>query len=200
MKAFQIASEWIWRLMLTNFLWIGYTLIGIGVFGFMPATVSLFTVTRRWIKGDTEFSVWQVFKETYKKEWMNSNKAGLIFALIATFLFIDLRIANYMQGLFSVFLYIFFVFLFFVLFMTVIFFFPLYVQYTFSMKEYIKQSFFHSIVSIKDTLVIILGLLFIAYIFKQWPGLLLFMGGVIPSLWISFICKTRFKKLEEENR
>lgn len=69
MKLFQTFSEWLFRLMWTNLLWIGFTILGLGIFGIMPATVAMFTVVRKWQMHETEISIWSVFKETYFKEW-----------------------------------------------------------------------------------------------------------------------------------
>ncbi|WP_062108931.1 YesL family protein [Bacillus niameyensis] len=200
MKLFLIVSEWVLRLIWTNLLWIGFTLLGLGIFGIMPATVAMFSVTRKWTKKEFDFSIWHQFKDTYFKEWVPSNKVGIIFALIGAFLFLDLSFAEQMQGFFSLILYIFFLFLFLIFFLTLIFFFPLYVQYAFKTKEYVKQAFIHAIASVKDTLIILLGLAFIAYFFSRLPGLIPFMGGVLPAYLIMAICMKRFRKMENKQK
>src|SRR5699024_8029613 len=103
-----------------------------------------------------------------------------------------------MTGFFSLFLYVFFLFLFIVLALTLMFFFPLYVQYTFSIKEYMKQSLFHAIASIKDVIILLLGFLCIGFLFAKIPGLVPFLGVVLPSYWIMRVCMSRFKKLEKQ--
>lgn len=197
MKLFQVVSEWLLRLVWTNLLWIGFTLLGLGIFGIMPATVAMFAVVRRWTMGDTDSSILKTFKTTYFREWKKSNIIGLIFALIGGFLFLDLSFSEQMQGFFSLFLYVFFLVLCIVYFLALTFFFPLYVQYTFTIKEYIKQSLIHSIASIKDTIILLLGLTVIGYGFSKVPGLIPFLGGVLPSYWIMTICMKRFRKMEK---
>lgn len=198
MKLFQTFSEWLIRLIWTNLLWIAFTILGLGIFGIMPATVALFTVVRRWTLGETDISVWPVFKNAYFAEWKKSNAIGLIFAAIGAFLFLDLSFSEQMTGFFSLFLYVFFLFLFIVLALTMMFFFPLYVQYTFSIKEYMKQSLFHAIASLKDIIILLLGFLCIGYLFAKIPGLVPFLGVVLPSYWIMRVCMSRFKKLEKQ--
>ncbi|MCJ7842235.1 YesL family protein [Lederbergia sp. NSJ-179] len=200
MKLFQIASEWLLRLIWTNLLWIGFTLLGLGILGFMPATVAMFTVLRKWTMKEFDTPIWPLFTSTYFKEWKKSNKIGVIFALIGLFLFLDLSFSEQMKGFFSLFLYVFFLFLFLIYFLTLAFFFPLYVQYTFTIKEYIKQSLIHAIASIKDIIILLLGLIFIGYLLTKIPGLIPFLGVVLPSYWIMTICMKRFRKLEKQQQ
>ena len=197
MKIFQTFSEWLLRLIWTNLLWIAFTVLGLGIFGIMPATVAMFTVVRRWTMGETDVSVWPIFKEAYFKEWKKSNLIGLIFAAIGLFLFLDLSFSEQMTGFLSLFLYVFFLILMLVYVLTLLFFFPVYVQYTFPIKDYIKQSLFHAVASLKELLLLLLGFLCIGFLFVKVPGLIPFLGGVLPSYWIMKVCMSRFKKMEK---
>src|SRR5699024_12881812 len=98
MKLFQMFSECLIRLFWTNLLWIFFTVACLGVFGIMPATVAMFTVTRRWNMKETEFSIWHLFKDTYIKSFKESNLIGLIFLLIGGFLFLDLSFSEQMRS------------------------------------------------------------------------------------------------------
>lgn len=198
MKLFQTFSEWLFRLMWTNLLWIGFTVLGLGVFGIMPATVAMFTVVRRWHMDDMDISIWSVFKEAYFTHWKKSNLVGLVFLAIGAFLFLDLSFSEQMTGFYSLFLYVFFLFLLLMLCVTVVFFFPVYVQYTFTIKEYVKQSLFHAFSSIKDLILILIGFVFISALFFKVPGLIPFLGGVLPSFWIMRVCMSRFNKMEHQ--
>jgi len=197
MKLFQTFSEWLIRLIWTNLLWIFFTVAGLGVFGIMPATVAMFTVTRRWNMKETEFSIWHLFKDTYIKSFKESNLIGLIFLLIGGFLFLDLSFSEQMTGFFSLFLYVLFLFLLLMLFVTILFFFPLYVHYTFSIKEYILQALFHTFASLKDLSIMAIGFVGLTALFVKAPGLLPFLGAVLPSFWIMRVCLNRFKRMEK---
>lgn len=198
MKMFQHVTEWILRLIWTNLLWIGFTLFGLVLFGIMPATVALFTVTRRWTRKELDFSVWDVFKETYFKEWKDSNKIGIVFLIISFVLSVDLRFASEMDGLFSIFLYVFFIALTLLFIMTLVFFFPIYVHYTFSLKDYLKQSFIYSLVSIKETILIVIGVFLIGFLIYRTPGFIPFLTGVLPAYWIMNVCMKKFRQLESK--
>ncbi len=198
MKLFQYVTEWVLRLIWTNLLWIGYTLLGLVIFGIMPATVSLFTVTRRWTRREFDFSIWEVFKKTYFSEWKDSNKIGLVFWFIGFVLVVDFRFAFFLEGFVSLVLLFSFIFISLIFMMTLIFFFPIYVHYTYSIKDYMKQSFIYSVVSIKETIMILVGLFIIGFLIYRTPGFILFLTGVLPAYWIMNVCMNKFRKLEEQ--
>lgn len=67
-------SEWIMRLVYLNLLWIAFSLLGIVLFGFFPATAAMFSVVRKWIMGETDVRVFKEFWQTYRKEFWKSNR------------------------------------------------------------------------------------------------------------------------------
>ena len=80
--------SWIWKFALLNFLWSIGVLFGGVVLGIMPSTVATFHILRKWVQGDLEINIFETFKNTYKQEFLNSNKCGAIF--LGIFLFISL--------------------------------------------------------------------------------------------------------------
>lgn len=194
----QEVSEWIVRLVWTNILWFVFIVAGLGVFGIMPATVALFAVTRKWKMKELDVSILKIYKETFKKEFVRSNCIGLIFAALGFFLYVDLRIAENMEGTFSVILYVFISFIILLYLNTIVHFFPVYVHYHYSIKEYIKQSFIISLISPFSTLLIGIGLFFIGYLITNMLGLLPFISGVLPAYWIMNVCINRFNTLERQ--
>ncbi len=197
-RMLQEVSEWIVRLVWTNILWFVFIVAGLGVFGIMPATVALFAVTRKWKMKELDVSILKIYKETFKKEFVRSNCIGLIYAAIGFFLYVDLRIAENMEGTFSVILYVFISFIILLYLNTIIHFFPVYVHYQYSIKEYIKQSFIISLISPFSTLLIGIGLFFIGYLITNMLGLLPFISGVLPAYWIMNVCINRFNTLERQ--
>ncbi|MFJ7975138.1 YesL family protein [Peribacillus sp. JNUCC 23] len=197
-RMLQEVSEWIVRLVWTNILWFVFIVAGLGVFGIMPATVALFAVTRKWKMKELDVSILKIYKETFKKEFVRSNCIGLIYAAIGFFLYVDLRIAENMEGTFSVILYVFISFIILLYLNTIIHFFPVYVHYHYSIKEYIKQSFIISLISPFSTLLIGIGLFFIGYLITNMLGLLPFISGVLPAYWIMNVCINRFNTLERQ--
>ena len=82
--------EVISRLAYANLLWILFTVLGLGIFGFMPATVALFTVTRKWVMGDRDIPVFKTFWNTYRKEFFKSTLFGVVLFAIGYIIYIDL--------------------------------------------------------------------------------------------------------------
>lgn len=189
--------EIIWRVILVNLCWIAFTVLGLGVLGFFPATVALFTIVRKWIKKDTDIPVWKTFKKVYFKEWKRSNGIGLVFYSIGLFLFIDIRIVEeIMTDVLSNFISMFLYFLVFLLVLSVWYFFAIYVHYEFTNKEYLKQSFLFALTSLPSTIWMGLGLSVIGYLINSVPGLIPFISAVAPAYWIMRVCMNRFTLLE----
>lgn len=190
--------EFIWRVICANLCWMAFTVLGLGVLGFFPATVALFTIVRKWIKKETDIPVWKTFKQVYFKEWKRSNGIGLVFYSIGLFLFIDIRIAEeLMTGVLSSFISIFLYFLVFLLVLSLGYFFAIYVHYEFTNKEYLKQSFLFAVTSLPSTIWIGAGLIVIGYLIQSVPGLIPFISAVAPAYWIMRVCMNRFNLLEK---
>lgn len=191
--------ELIWRIILANLCWIAFTVLGLGVLGFFPATVALFTIVRGWIKKETDIPVWKTFKQVYFKEWKRSNGIGLVFYSIGLFLFVDIRIVEeVMTGVFASFLSIVLYFLMLLLLLTVWYFFAIYVHYEFTNKEYIRQSFLFAVTSLPSTIWMGAGLFVIGYLVHSAPGLIPFISAVAPAYWIMRVCMNRFHLLEKK--
>ncbi len=69
MGGFYRVSEWIMRFAYVNILWGLFTLAGLVLFGFMPATVAMFTVIRKWLMGETDIPVFKTFFASFKKRF-----------------------------------------------------------------------------------------------------------------------------------
>ncbi|WP_286229957.1 YesL family protein [Neobacillus mesonae] len=192
-----VVCEWIWKAILVNWCWFAFTILGLGVLGFFPASAALFTIVRKWLRKDTDIPVLKTFKDTYFKEWKRTNAIGLVFYGIGLFLFIDLRIVEQvMTGFLANFLYIFLYILVFVLLLSVGYFFAIYAHYELSNKGYIKQAFLFALTSLPSTVLIVIGLTVIGYAINQYPGLIAFISAVAPALWMMRVCLSRFTALE----
>ncbi|SDN08273.1 Uncharacterized membrane protein YesL [Fictibacillus solisalsi] len=192
-----VVCEWIWRAILANWCWFAFTAIGLGILGFFPASVALFTVVRKWMRNDTDLPVVKAFRQIYFKEWKRSNGIGLFFYGIGLFLFVDIRIVGQvMTGLLASFLSILLYVLVLVLIAAIGYFFAIYAHYEMSNKGYIKQSFLFAMTSLPATIIIVIGLTFIGYVINQYPGLIPFISAVAPAFWIMRVCLSRFDALE----
>jgi uncharacterized membrane protein YesL len=60
------------KLAYLNLLWIVFSVGGLIVFGSIPASVSLFTIVRKWlINKETDLPIFHTFFQNYKNEFLN---------------------------------------------------------------------------------------------------------------------------------
>lgn len=188
--------EWIWRFMVLNFLWVVFVIVGGVVLGIMPSTVATFYILRKWVQGNFDIPIFKTFKSVYKKEFVNSNKCGFVFFVLFAFLVFDLVILYKMEALYSTVLYLIVMTVLFFVSISFMFFFPLYVHFEQSNKEYIKNSFIISLSSPFQTLLILIGLYILVYIVKSNLGLLLFFCMAVPGYLIMHVSNKKFNELQ----
>lgn len=192
--------EWIWRFMALNFLWVIFMLLGGVVLGVMPSTIATFYILRKWVQGEFDINLFKTFKNIYKKEFINSNKCGFVFFAIFAFLAFDLNILYKMQPLYSTILYIIVMAVLFFVSISFVYFFPTYVHFTQTNKEYIKNSFALALASPMQTILLFIGFGILAYIVRANPGLLMFFGMVVPGYWVMHVLFKRFNQLHKALR
>ncbi|WP_010283706.1 YesL family protein [Bacillus timonensis] len=85
--------NWIARLAYLNLLWIFFTLSGLVVFGFFPATIAMLATLRQFLIKNHP-PVFKTFWHYYKKEFISSNKLGVIIVVIGFILYMNI---NFLQ-------------------------------------------------------------------------------------------------------
>lgn len=188
--------EWIWRFMFLNFLWVVFMLLGGIIFGFMPSTIATFYILRKWVQGELEIPIFKTFKEVYKQEFVNSNKCGVVFLVVFSFLAIDLNILYKIDALYSTILYMLVMAVLFFAVIAFIYFFPTYVHFEQSNKEYIKNSFIIALSSPFQTILLLIGFGILYYIVQSNKGLIMYFFVVIPGYWIMHVLYRRFLQLQ----
>lgn len=83
--------DWVVRLVALSLLWMALSVAGAVVLGVGPATAAAFAIARRWLRGDTGFSLFASACETFVHEFWKAN--GLVWAMAvpAAVLMIDMR-------------------------------------------------------------------------------------------------------------
>ncbi|WP_456271191.1 YesL family protein [Bacillus sp. AK031] len=190
-------SEWIMRLAYVQFLWFIFTIAGAVFLGAFPATSALFTVIRKWVMGEHDISIFATFKSAYKKDFWKINGLGWLLAVIGFILLVDLMIFNFGENGLSALIRVMVISFLFIYGLTLLFFFPVYVHYSFSFKEYIKNSFLFSLASPGFTLIIIIGYFILFKVLAFLPGLVPFFSIALfayLSMWCSFKIFQRMDK------
>jgi uncharacterized membrane protein YesL len=190
--------QWITRLAYINFLWLLFMILGLLLLGAAPATVAMFTIIRKWIKGESDLPVLTTYWKIYKKEFWKANSLGLILAGISIVLYLDWRLISAMQGslypiLMGCLIGVVFLFL-----VVTIFIFPVYVQYEYKTLQYIKTAFLLGISYPLYTMVMISAAICVVAIsiFFNGVGLLFFGSGL--SYVLMYVSNLLFGKIARD--
>jgi len=196
-------AEWISRLVYINILWLLFSILGLGIFGIMPATLAVFAIVNKWQNGQESFQVLREYWKYYKDSFLRINLLGLIMLVVGAILYIDLNYFQAAQGVFNqIIKYIFYLFIFLYL-IDLIYIFPLFLKYEIKLRYIIKNALFFALLTPVETVKIILVLVIIALLFWFLPSLLPFLGVSLPVFLISWNSSTSIEKIEDkiqENR
>lgn len=188
--------DWIWKFCYINLLWGLFTIMGGVIFGITPATVSLFTITRKWIRGEKDVPIWATFWKTYKTEFLKSNALGLIYVVVGLILYFDERLIISHPGTLNRGYIIAFLVLAFIYLLSLLYFFPVYVHYELNPRAYIKYSIMIAFNQFPYTIIMIAGLWASYIILKYLPGITLFLGSGILSFTLMWAANKAFSRLK----
>ena len=181
-------SEWITRFAYLNLLWLSFTVVGGVLFGFFPATIAMFAVTRQWLKGNTDKPILQSFWQYYRKDFLKSNLLGIFIVIIAIIIIADILYIKANNNEFLTWTYI-PLFAFMLLFTMLLFYiFPTFVHYELKVGQVIKNATLIMLINPINTLLIFLCLVPLFFIMKTFPALLFIFGGssyAFITMWIS---------------
>src|SRR5690625_2242489 len=102
MKGLQVLFDWTAKLAYLNILWILFSILGLVFFGVGPATVSVFTVMRKLLGGESDVSIWKLFIKTYKQNFWHANGLMLVIVPICIFIYIDFRLIQMLPNSFLI--------------------------------------------------------------------------------------------------
>lgn len=189
-------GEWIVRLAYINMLWIICTVIGLGVFGFFPATAASFAIFRKWfMKDNEEFPISKTYWNYFKDNFKSANILGFSLALLGIFLYFDLKffqtaVSHPVFSLISA-VFLVLIFLFFIVLLTI---FPIFVHYDFKMIDYLKYSLILIVGRPLHTARILLGFIVVYLLYSHIPILFFMFGTSILCgvlMWISCLAFPR---------
>jgi uncharacterized membrane protein YesL len=199
MGSFYRVSVFISRLAYINFLWIMFTLMGLVLFGFMPATIAMFAVTRKWINGSEDFPIFKTFWQNFKAEFLKANVFGLFFVFIGYILYVNflivadqvlwMMIVRYILLVVSI-LYI----------ITLLMFFPVYTHFQLKGVEYLKTALLLGVAYPQYTIIMIIGIVAIQYLMMFLPGLIPFFTASLISYLLMKVGNIIFKIVDRKSR
>ncbi|SER91142.1 Uncharacterized membrane protein YesL [Gracilibacillus ureilyticus] len=194
------ATEWITRFAYINILWIGFSLLGLIVFGFFPATVAMFTLIRQWIMGNVDQPVFSTFWTEYKKEFIKSNLIGLVIVVISFLFYVNYQYIMFFQGgfhdLIKIPLYVFMI----AVSLTVLYVFPTFVHYNIRFTETWKNAFFVMLLHPLHNISMVAAIFVLLYVMQLIPGTIFFFSGSLITFIIMGTCYHTFQKIEAKQQ
>lgn len=192
-------AEWFSRLAAINLLWILFTVAGLVLLGFIPATVSMFAVTRWWLRGEItpDETVFNLFWKTYKQEFLRSNAVASVLLVIGYILYIDLFVFEFPDtGLMQSIQFIIYLLSLYFL-MAVSFFFPVYVTFSLKGRQSLKMMFLMPFVlPFRGFAMLILGYAVIFFMGMMPILYVFFAGSTIAYIWL-LVTLPAFAKLRQ---
>lgn len=198
--SFNKLLEWISRLAFLNLLWISFSLLGLIIFGFFPATVAMFSVARKWMLGNDEMSIFKTFWTTYKREFLKSNVLGVIIVAIGLILYIDFNFVQHAENSFATILYVPF-FIITLIFISMLFYIiPIFVHFDMKLSQVIKNSFFVMIMNPLSTFYMLIGSFGILFVLSYAPPICLLYSGNLLALFIMKPATNAFEKINQKSQ
>lgn len=181
-------GDWLLSLIKLQFFCLFFIIRGGVLFGIFPAITTVmhyFLLTFQ--KKETGPALYPWFKNTYKSHFLKTNQLALILCGMVGFLWVDLRISGaFVQN--SLIHFVLTVFLIMAL-LTGVYLFPVYLRYSLSYLHYFKVAFLLMMISLPQTIAIILGIFVASVIATFFPILVVtaFIPMVIfPISWFTF--------------
>ncbi|SHM53082.1 YesL family protein [Gracilibacillus kekensis] len=159
-----------------NILVIVFSLLGLIVFGFFPAIIAAFSIFRKWFTGYSDISITRNFWRVYKREFVRSNLVGFIIVLVGGLLYINMSIAEVIQhdGIRLTYYPLLLVNILFL--GMLIYLLPMYVHFDMKLVELFKNAFLCMFAMPLLTIVLVVTIVMLYFLFTIIPGLLPFFG------------------------
>lgn len=198
-RGFYSISEWIMKLAYVNILWISFSILGIVIFGFFPATIAMFAVVRKWVLKEPDIPVFKTFWATYKTEFLKSNLLGMVIVAFSLFLYFNLNIVQATTLPVFKLLYIPNVIVLMIFLLTLLYVMPVFVHFDVSLGKVMKNALFLMVVNPKATFCMMTLIGFLCFILLKLPGLIPFFSGSVIAYLLMWFSRYGFMKVDTGN-
>ncbi|MFG6150302.1 YesL family protein [Halobacillus sp. B23F22_1] len=179
---------WITRLTLLNLLWFYYSIRGLIVAGVFPSTAAALGVAKKWIQGERDRRIGEVFKRLYKREFMAANKLGWLLTFIGAVLYVNYQLIVNAPGQLSFIVPFSFYTIVFFYSLVVLWSFPMLISYQAKTFQYVKNSVVVGLTKLHISAAVLVFLFTITYHSLGLPVLLLFFYisvSVLGWMWLT---------------
>jgi uncharacterized membrane protein YesL len=189
--------DWIMHFMYLNILWLAFTIIGGVILGFFPASIAMVTVTRKWVAGERDISIFQIFWLSYRKHFWKKQQLGLTLMVIALILYFSINFYLLQDEFYFGIAYYVSLLLIIIYSMTILYIFPL-IAGSFDSQVFkcLKIAFTMAITHILHSITTIVGIFVIISLFFLLPKLILFFCGSSIAFWLSWQSQQLFNKMK----
>ncbi|USB32231.1 DUF624 domain-containing protein [Paenibacillus sp. YPG26] len=161
-----------------------------------PATSALFAVTRKWVMGEEDVSVWRTFFKGYKENYKQSLLGGIFYTLLCVIMIVDYKV--YMDQIpgAKVIGIVMLIFLF-ILFISLFNFFSMIAHYHMGIKQLIKNSVLLVMVRPLRMLSTLICAGVLVIITVKFPFLILFGFGSLTAYVAFFNFYGTYTKMQQ---
>lgn len=194
-----VAFDFVYRLIYLNLLWFSFTLIGAFIFGIGPSTIALYHVIRKWLRKElgNDQHIFKDYLQAYKDNFIKGNIIGLIVIFVYFMFLVNYRYATLRTELVFQFIRVSTVILAIITTIMATYLAPLYVHYKLTIKEYFQKSFVLAIAHPLPTLLNVVWLIIVGYLFNVLFPFSLLLGvsclayGLMGITYSSFVRNDR---------
>ncbi|MDL4843162.1 YesL family protein [Aquibacillus rhizosphaerae] len=190
--------EWIYRLAYLNLLWILFTLVGFIIVGLGPSTLAMYSIMRKWMNGEEEFSLFHTFFAYYKQEFKQANVIGLVLVTCGVFILIDLSLLGSFDGPFQFLILGSFTTVFILYLLVMLYIFPVVVNFKNTTFEHFKSALIIAISFPIQTLIMGVAVISVLFICLVFPAIAFLYLGSGLSFITMFFSKHLFKKISHQ--
>jgi uncharacterized membrane protein YesL len=199
MGGFYRFSEWAMKIAYLNILWVLFAILGLGLFGIMPATVATFTIVRKWLKMEEDIPIFKTFYSTYKKEFLKTNVIGSILAIAGLILYFNYHYLSVIENPIIHILIVSFIFMMSIFYIILcLYIVPVYVHFDLKLYQYFKYALMIGIMNIHLTIMMIVSIYLLYLLFITIPGLIPFFTSSMLALVIMGISYYAFLLIEKQ--
>ncbi|EJW17680.1 hypothetical protein PAV_3c01250 [Paenibacillus alvei DSM 29] len=167
-------------------------------FTLFPATAAMFSVTRKWIMGDTDVKLLRTFFKSYKDNYKQAMVGGIFYTLLFAIMYIDYYV--YMTELKSMqFIGYAMLGLLILLFVSLFNFFSMVAHLQAKTTHIMKNSVLLTIFTpVSSVVTIVLSCIILYFSLTKWPVLLFFFSGSLIAYLSYFNFNNAFQKIQDK--
>lgn len=187
---------WLIHLAWLNSLWIIFTLLGLGLFGWAPATTTLLSVIRKQMLTEGEIPIFQAFWQSYKRDFIKANVMGFIVVMGLSGLWLSLGTLSDLDLTIRIVMGTWFLLITCLFSIVAIFIFPVFTYFDTTIKNYFHYALLIGLSHLHYLIMIIAMLVGLYGLFNLFPGLLLFFAFSLPAQYVMYLSAKTFEKIE----